>query len=283
MGEDNYRVMLSNMMNRLFTITETTHLGSIRNLISELSNSGPIELALDTIEWDLVKCVHEAVDIVYMDVPLLKEIMTPTHLITKFKAAQSLTNRIVEMGGIFDGPEKDIIKSFTGFRKGKTLCNLLKDYSYTLVDLAAAVEGEANRQRTVISSVSIYPRSFLGRDTEPLFRCSLSKSPNFRFHPLIIKFQEIIHKNHELLAQLADKYEDNIRETIWGINQLPRAVDTLAHLEEHVDGLPEIDTLKNAWAMIDRYLKTMNVQAQIVEGLVESMDTLFAKLEEDED
>jgi len=138
---------------------------------------------------------------------------------------------------------------------------------------------EATGQWQVILGASTYPRSILNRSGPPLIQSSMSLKPDFKNHPLIEKFQQLIKMNHEKIGLLADVYEDHISEVFDDIKKLPKGIQILELLMERFDGLPEVTAIQDAWDQIGKYAPALKAQAKMFEGLVASMDRLFTQPE----
>lgn len=247
MRDNKYRVMLSSMMNRVFSLTGTDDKDSIRKKISNIRQTDAYLEALDKIEWELVKTVHENVDMKYLDTDSLEATLTPEELLEAFKQAQEAQQKLREVSS-----DSELVKYGKQFRE-------------SIIKMAELIEEEAGRQRKIMIESAIYPRSFIGRRDEPLVKSSWALNPNFRNHPLIVKFQTVIKDNHDTLSDLADRYEDFIREI----------VDNLGNIYRD-ESDPE---MAEAWKTIDTHAKALKVQALMIEKSVSSMDTLFSDID----
>ena len=250
-----YRVMLSNMINRLFSLSAESGTDSIRSQFTGVRNPVQLESSLNELEWELVRNVHEMIDLTYLQIDEIETNLVPDGLVTSFSLGHELADFIIQKGSKL---------------KSKDFSRYLESI-YRLYD---ALEDEVKRQRDLISSFNTYPRSFVGRGTPPVVGSSWNHRPEFRSHPLIKKFLEIIKDNHERLAELADKYEDYIRDVADGIKELPRGIDACSSFQNK-DGIPTVDELSNTWSNIEKKSNALSVQAKLVEGLISSIDTLF--------
>ena len=250
-----YRVMLSNMLNRLFLLSAESDTDSIRSRTTGISNKEMLESSLDKLEWEIVRNVHELIDLNYLQIEELETNLVPDGLVTTFSLGHELADTILQKGS-------------------KLKIKDLSRYLESIYGLSNALEEEVKRQRDLIRSFNTYPRSFVGRGTPPLVGSSWNHRPEFRSHPLIKKFLELIKNNHESLATLADKYEDYITEVMDGIQKLPRGIEECS-LFSNKEGIPTIEELSNTWSNIEKKSKALSVQAKLVEGLISSIDTLF--------
>ncbi len=274
--EGQYRAMLSSTLNRLFSLTAEDSPESIRGGFSGFSNTALFESSLDEIEWDIVRVVHEAIDRKYLHIEDLELGMVPHDLVTKFSASREIADMIESDGGIIDGAPDEIADSILNSETLKP--DILVTYHNSILQMADAVEKEVERQRNLIRSFNIYPRSFVGRRSPPLAGSSWNHRPDFKSHPLIRKFLEVIKENHEHLAMLADKYEDYITEVAEGVKLLPRGIGAVS-LFVDIDGMHEASNLQTTWTSIEQKTAGLSVQAKMVENLISSMDTLFAQKE----
>ncbi|MBD3405267.1 MAG: hypothetical protein GF411_03910 [Candidatus Lokiarchaeota archaeon] len=240
-----YRVMLSSMMNRIFSLTGNDDKESIRKKIKNIRQTEAYLNFLDEVEWELVQTVHENVDAKYLDTDELETMLTPDNLLESFRQAQQAQKKLREVES-----DKELAKYRTQFREA-------------IESLAENIEKEASRQRKIMVETAIYPRSFIGRRDEPLVRSSWALKPDFKNHPLIIKFQKVIKNNHDTLSELADLYEDYIREVVDGLDSVHRD-ETDSEMEKH-------------WEKIDTHAKALKVQALMIEKSVSSMDSLFTE------
>ena len=247
--------MLSNMLNRLFLLSAESDTDSIRSRTTGISNKEMLESSLDKLEWEIVRNVHELIDLNYLQIEELETNLVPDGLVTTFSLGHELADTILQKGS-------------------KLKIKDLSRYLESIYGLSNALAEEVKRQRDLIRSFNTYPRSFVGRGTPPLVGSSWNHRPEFRSHPLIKKFLELIKNNHESLATLADKYEDYITEVMDGIQKLPRGIEECS-LFSNKEGIPTIEELSNTWSNIEKKSKALSVQAKLVEGLISSIDTLF--------
>lgn len=271
LGNKKYRVMSSSTLNRMFALTAQTGDDSIRGGFSGLGDKGPLEAALDRVEWEIIEAVHDNVDVKYLEVTELENQMKPQELLDELSKAKDLATRIDEFGGW----DKTQNESTEKLLKNKKFLDILKEYFSIIRKLSVIVQAEVEKQKNLIGRFSTYPRSFVGRKTVPLVGSSWNLRPDFRNHPLIQKFLLLIESNHAKLAGLADVYEDYIREFADGVKNLPGGIDILVATDDLNLNLPTIDEMKSNWDKIARASDALLGQAKFVEVYLASIDTLF--------
>jgi hypothetical protein len=279
LGNERYRAMLSSMLNRVFMLTAQNGPESIRSNLSGLGDIDPLESALDKIESEIVQTVHDSVDVNYLEIVALDTQMTPQELLNTLRSLKEFSAKLVEVGVNIDSPNEDSSVSLNQMSVDSTEFKMIADYFRLVMDLAALVDIEVNRQKELISKFSIYPRSFVGRKTTPLIGSSWNHRSDFRDHPIIRKFLKLIEDNHERLANLADIYEDYVRELFETVEQLPRGFNAVSKLETPMKGLPSSDDLRVTWDLIQNKSAALWGQAKFIEAYVASMDTLFEQEE----
>ncbi|MFW9844420.1 MAG: hypothetical protein ACFFEV_07580, partial [Candidatus Thorarchaeota archaeon] len=248
LGNQRYRVMLSTTLNRMFALTTQTGPNSIRSGFSGLGDKGPLETALDRVEWEIIEVVHDNIDVKYLEIAELEAQMKPQELLNTLSKANDLVKAIEDLDG-WDIPQDDSMKKLL---KDKKLIGFLSEYFNIITNLSVVVQSEVEKQKNLISRFSTYPRSFVGRKSVPLVGSSWNHNPDFRNHPLIQKFLLLIETNHTKLAGLADIYEDYIRDFAEGVKNLPGGIDTLAKITEANPNFPSLDSMKSIWAEISR-------------------------------
>ncbi len=271
-----YRVMLSNLMNRIFTITAHDEKGSIRHELDKLRTSELFIDVLDTIEYEIVSALHENIDLKYLDIPLLKESIVPTELHGALSKAKEIAANLLVTGIDLNEPVANVLNAVGG-SKSKEKATLIISYYFAILTLSEVMSKEAQEQWTVIRDASTYPRSLLKRSGPPLFKSSMSLRPDFKSHPLIEKFQGLIRVNHDEIGKLADLYEDYITQVTDDVAKLPKGIQILELLIERFAGLPEVTAIQNAWNIINKHAPALRAQAKMFEGLVSSIDKLFTQ------
>jgi len=269
LGNHRYRVMLSATLNRLFALTSQTGEVSIRSGLSGLGDKGPLEAALDRVEWEIIEVVHDNIDVKYLEVGELETQMKPQELLTALAKAYDLSNQIDTLGG-WDDTHNESTKNLLNDEK---ILDKLKKYFSIISELSTLVQTEVEKQKNLIGKFSIYPRSFVGRKNVPLVGSSWNNRPDFKVHPLIQKFILLIESNHAILANLADAYEDYIREFVEDVKNLPTGIDTLETTNN--SDFPTSDEMKSTWEKITRASDALLGQAKFVEVYLASIDTLF--------
>lgn len=275
LGNGRYRAMLSSTLNRMFMLTAQNGQESIRSDISGLGNTVPLESALDEIESEIVQTVHDSVDANYLEIDSLDTQMIPQALLNTLRSIHELAAKLKDVGINIDTPNNDSSVSLNQISNDSNEFKVLADYFRSVMDLAALVETEVKRQKEIISKFNIYPRSFVGRKTAPLIGSSWNHRSDFRLHPIIKKFLQLIEDNHERLAKLADLYEDYIRGLVGTVEHLPRGIDAVSMFETPMEGIPSSDELGAAWELIQKKAAALWGQAKFIEVYVASMDTLF--------
>jgi hypothetical protein len=271
LGDQRYRVMLSSMLNRMFALTAQSGDDSIRSGFSGFGDQGPLEVAINRVEWEIIEAVHDNIDIKYLEVTELENKMKPHELLDSLSKATHLASQIDELGG-WEEPQNESTKKLL---KDKKLLGMLEEYFSSISNLSTIVQTEVEKQKNLIGRFSTYPRSFVGRKNVPLVGSSWNHSPDFRNHPLIQKFLLLIESNHAKLAGLADIYEDYIREFADSAKLLPNGIDVLAAIEDSKHVFPTIDKMNVFWEKINRASDALLGQAKFVEVYLASIDTLF--------
>jgi hypothetical protein len=269
LGNHRYRGMLSAMLNRLFALTSPTEKDSIRSGVSGFGDKGPLEAALDRVEWEIIEVVHDNIDIKYLEVSELETQMKPQDLLTTLAKAYDLSTQIEALGGwddIHNESTKNVLND-------ENIPGKLKEYFSIISELSTLVQTAVEKQKNLIGKFSTYPRSFVGRKNVPLVGSSWNNRPDFKVHPLIQKFILLIESNHAILANLADAYEDYIREFVEDVKNLPTGIDKLETTDN--SDFPTSDEMKSTWEIITRASDALLGQAKFVEVYLASIDTLF--------
>ncbi len=271
LGQQRYRAMLSTTLNRMFALTALTGDDSIRSGLSGFGEKGPLEAALDRVEWEIIEAVHDNIDVKYLEVTELENQMKPQELLDMLSKANDLVTTIDDLGGWETTPDESTKKLL----KNKKLLGALSEYFSIINNLSTIVQNEVETQKNLIGQFSTYPRSFVGRKSVPLVGSSWNLKPDFRNHPLIQKFLLLIESNHAKLAGLADIYEDYIREFVEGVKNLPSSFDALVAIEDLNLDFPTVAEMKSIWDKITRSSDALLGQAKFVEVYLASIDTLF--------
>jgi len=131
-----------------------------------------------------------------------------------------------------------------------------------------------------MENVTSYPRSFLARNHEPLVKSYWSFKPEFREHPLMIKFQELIQKNHTRITETVDIYQRRIEEIKQRISKMPRCFDVLPLMRQRNSKLPTPSNYEKKWNEIMDEFSGLGSQLDVMKDLVSSMDSLFVSISE---
>ena len=273
-----YRVMLSNMMNRVFTITSETP-DSIRKDVEKLHDTEKFLDALDTIEWELVSGIHENIDLKYLDIPALEANQSPSDLIQLTETANSFASKMNEREIDLDETSQDLRKQMTKGSDGKENMQTLTEYLATVKRLSEVLAAEGTQRWKVLGGASSYPRSLLNRSGPPLIKSSWILKPEFRSHPLVSKFQALFSSNHDAITKIIKTYDKHISEINEKINILPKEVSLITLLREKNDSLPEPEVVTEYWDVIDKHCAGLKVQSKLLAKLVSNMDSLFERKE----
>ena len=252
--------------------------GSIREELSKITNPGPVEKALDLVEWEIVTKTHENIDMKYFDPLDLETSQIPELLVFKVRDCKVLTESLKKEGIDIEASPSIILAQLKKGSEAKQRRKLIFDYYDGIMKLSDVLTDEGKNQWNVIREATAYPRSFLNRSEPPLMKSAWTLNPDFRLHPLIRKFQELIKSNHEKIAHMADLYEDYIRDSVTEIQRFPKGIELVTHLSEYIDGLPDREKLEAVWTQIGKQAGGLNAQAKLFESLVSSMDSLFVEL-----
>ncbi len=268
---NSYRVMLSSLMNTLFSLSTEGESGSVRHEIRRINHPDPFLQALDTAELEIIGQIHDSIDMKYLDVVSVEQTLTPSLLLDATKAAvEALAKSGVDSA-------KGLVDLASKRRPDKTIIENLVAYVKSIMMLSTAISQEASRQWEIMQAVATYPRSFLARKTEPLFRSGRSSVEGFRNHPLMVKFEELVRKNHIILSNLGKTYRNHIESVTQDIPRLPKSHEMLVALTKHSEDLPDEESFAAAWVAIDTHSQALLVQAQLVQSVVASMDTLIVQ------
>ena len=272
LGSQKYRAMLSTTLNRLFALTARNARDSIRSSFSGIGDSGPLESALERVEWEIVESVHDHIDAKYLEIDELESQMIPKRLIDLLEQATRIVKSLDEIGG-WTMKEEGLLSA--------PAIDMVKAYFNSVRELSRVLQDEVEKQKILIGRFNVYPRSFVGRKTAPLAGSSWNLRSDFKDHPLIQKFLLLIESNHAKLAHLADVYEDHVTAFVNGLKNLPDGVRILETLNESVDDLPAVADIQDDWSLIKKRAASLIGQAKFVEVYVASMDTLFPERKDD--
>ncbi len=270
-----HRVMLSNLMNRVFTITSETSQDSIRQDIENLHDTEKFLDALETIEWELVSGLHENIDLKYLDIPSLEANQSPSEIIqftnTATSLAFSIKERTIDLSESSDIQKKLMTKG----SESKENMRILTDYLAIVKKLSEALAAEGTQRWKVLGGASSYPRSLMNRSGPPLIKSSWILKPEFRSHPLVSKFQSLFGANHDAITKIIKTYETHIGEINEKVNKLPQGVSLISLLREKNESLPEPEVVSEYWDVIRKHCAGLKVQSKLLGKLVSNMDTLF--------
>ncbi len=270
-----HRVMLSNMMNRVFSLTAESGVDSIRQEVSKLHNTETFMDALDTIEWELVSMIHENIDMKYLDIVSLAEHETPEDLIAAVETSVTQALQLKLRGIDLEDTSEEMAKLMTKGSDGKENMQLLSDYFAQIEIISETLAEEGEQRWTVIQGATSYPRSLLNRANPPLIKSSWFLKPEFRSHPIIQKFQDLMRTNQESIKKIVSTYESHISRVIDRISLLTRGGPLVEPLREKADNLPALEEITKYWEVIDKQGSGLKAQSKLLEGVVSRMDSLF--------
>jgi hypothetical protein len=270
-----HRVMVSNMMNRIFTICATSGNDSIRQDVGKLHDSENFKDVIDTIEWEMVSLIHENIDLKYLDIESLAENETPEELISTVEQGITSALQLKANGINLDDSSEEMLKAMTKGSEGKNRMSILTDYfsQVQLINETLALEGLHRWE--VIRGATSYPQSLLNRSKPPLIKSSWFLKSDFREHPLILKFQDLMKTNQEKITQIVSQYESHIRQMIERISMLDRGVYLLDVIQEHNQEIPTSQDVLELWEAIDKTGNSLKAQTKLLERLVTNMEVLF--------
>jgi len=270
-----HRVMLSNMMNRVFSLTASSGTDSIRMDIDKLHDSGKFMDALETIEWEFISRIHENIDLKYLDVDLLAANETPEELIRDVEKGVSLALRLKVRSINLNDPSEEMMKRMTKGSDGRENMAILSEYLTTIRAISDSLVSEGKQRWSVIQGATSYPQSLLNRSKPPLIKSSWFLNPEFRTHPIILKFQDLLRTNQESITKIVGNYEGHMSRVIDRTTLLERGVSLIEVLREKNEELPETDDISHCWDLIEKQGPGLKVQSKLLERLVSNMDALF--------
>jgi hypothetical protein len=270
-----HRVMVSNMMNRIFALSAESGNESIRQDVGKLHDNEKFIDVIDTIEWELVSLIHENIDLKYLDIETLAANETPEELISTVEAGVTLALQLKVNGIVLDDSSEDMVKAMTKGSDGKNKMNILSDYFTKVQLIRDSLSTEGQLRWEVIRGATSYPQSLLNRSKPPLIKSSWFLRPEFREHPIIRKFQDLMKTNQEKIANIVSQYESHIRQMIDRIAMLDRGVYLLDQLHEQKHPMPTSQDVLEWWESIDKTGNSLKAQSKLLERLVTNMDVLF--------
>ncbi len=266
-----HRVMITNMMNRIFTLTAPEESGSIRSDIKKFGDNGNFEEVLDTVEWELVSRVHERIDMQYIDISKLEELQTPKRLDEAVEKCEHALDKMKSMGiDITAKRHNDISEKEWKKEKGDTLT----EYIESVIEMSSALNEESQSHFEIIIGASGYPKSLLDRSGPPLIKSSWVLRPDLRNHPLIKKFIQLTKSNLQSMAKVIDIYEDNIRLLVDRILEFPQGIFWVTQLPESAVKVGAKE-LTEIWVNVRKHGNTLKSQALMLERVLSNIDSLF--------
>ncbi len=270
-----YRVMLSNLMNRVFSLTASSGEASIRSDVEKLHDNETFIDALDTIEWELVSGIHENIDLKYLDVDSLAENKIPRDLLLVMGKIDVLASLLRQNEIDLDETSEHLVKSLTKGSAGKENIQILRDYLQEIGTLSDVLSAEGTKRWEIVRGASAYPRSLLNRSGPPLIKSSWHLKPDFRNHPLIMKYQDFMGVNQESISDIVSTYEGHISQVIDRISHLPRGTSLISILREKDDTIPSSETMNERWNIVDKHGPGLRAQSKLLGRLVSNIDVLF--------
>lgn len=270
-----YRVMLSNMMNRVFSLTAISGTDSIRSVISNLHDVTKFSNALETIEWDLVTVIHDHIDVKYLDIPSLEQNKMPLELMEIVDSMTKLVSKMDDREIELSESSETLIKRLSKGDQASENMAILVSYLTALKQLSEQIELEGKDRWKVIQGATRYPVSLLNRNGPPLIKSSWHLKPDFRNHPLIEKFKNLMSTNLEFITGIVTIYEDFINGVVDRVAKFPRGVELIDALREKNTSLPPIESISSWWTHIDKQAPGLKAQLRLLSSLVSNVDTLF--------
>ncbi|MDF1538951.1 MAG: hypothetical protein P1Q69_08610 [Candidatus Thorarchaeota archaeon] len=270
-----HRVMLSNMMNRVFSLTAESGIDSIRQDVSKLHDTETFMDALDTIEWELVSMIHENIDLKYLDIVTLAENETPIELIEAVEIGLAQALQLKLRGIDLEDTSEEMTKLMTKGSDGKENMEMLTEYLSQIKSISEALVYEGKQRWTVIQGATSYPRSLLNRANPPLIKSSWFLNPEFHSHPITQKFQDLMCTNQESIKKIVSTYESHISRVIDRISLLHRGGHLVEPLREKAEHLPTYEEISGYWEIIDKQGNGLKAQSKLLEGVVSRMESLF--------
>ncbi len=270
-----YRVMLSNMMNRIFSLTSNNGSDSIRSTISNLHDVAKFSNALETVEWELVTAIHDNVDIKYLDIPALEANKVPKALLENMESITELANQMVEQDIDLNDSSDSLIKIMTKGDQSSSNMRILERYLSSIQKLSVQIEDEGKERWRVIQGATRYPQSILNRSGPPLIKSSWHLKPDFRNHPLIEKFKNLMSTNLEFIIGIITMYEGFITDIVDQVSKLPRGTNLVNTLRERNPVLPSGEEMTDWWTCIEKQAPGLKAQLKLLTSLISNADSLF--------
>ncbi len=270
-----YRVMLSNMMNRVFSLTATAGPESVRSDISNLHDVTKFSNALETIEWELVSAIHDNIDVKYLDIPSLEKNKIPTELLQTMEMISNLAKKINEQAIDLNESSEYLIKQLTKGNQGTENMRLLESYFNSIENLSEQIDMESKERWKVIQGATRYPQSILNRNGPPLIKSSWHLKPDFRNHPLIDKFKNLMNTNLEFIVGIITMYNGFITDVVERVMQLPRGTKLVESLRDTNPSLPAPDSINEWWSCIEKQAPGLTAQLKLLNNLILNVDSLF--------
>ncbi|MFW9933221.1 MAG: hypothetical protein ACFFDR_11245 [Candidatus Thorarchaeota archaeon] len=270
-----YRVMLSNMMNRVFSLTANNGPDSIRVVISNLHDVAKFSNALETIEWELVTAIHENVDVKYLDIPSLEANKVPKDLLDNMQSINELARLMSENEIDLNESSDYLIKHMTKGPQGSTNMEILERYLTSIHTLSNQIEIEGKERWKIIQGATKYPVSILNRSGPPLIKSSWHLKPDFRNHPLIEKFKNLMNTNLEFIIGIITMYDGFISDVTENVSRLPRGTSLVDALREKNPALPTSGDMDEWWTCIGKQSLGLKAQLKLLSNLITNVDSLF--------
>ncbi len=277
---NSHRVMLSNLMNHIFTLTADTGDNSIRYTVSRLHESQKFLDALDILEWDLVNSIHHDIDMKYLDVDALQNDMVPELLLGTIETALIIADSLCSRGIQIDNISEVLLNVLLKGSDKKENLKMLEDYFAIIKKNAEYLEEEGKSGWKTLQGATKYPQSILNRFGPPLIKSSWHLKSGFSTHPLIEKFKELLRANLDLISQFVLAYESHITEYVAKVETLPRGIELVEHVNGLAPSLPTSDELTTHWELITKHAAALKAQSRLLGNIVSSVDSLFGAKED---
>ncbi len=270
-----YRVMLSNMMNRVFSLTANDEDESIRAAIAKLHDADKFANALETIEWELVSAIHDNIDVKYLDLPTLEANKIPFELIEQVNRINEIVQQLEEREIDLDETSNYLIDTITRGREGQENLKLVRTYLVSIKRISELIQSETEDRWALIQGATKYPQSLLRRNSPPMIKSSWHLRPDFRNHPLIEKFKDLMSTNMEFMAGVLTLYDSQITNVIDTIEELPRGTDLIETLHTTQSAFPTSDEVESWWEILDRKAPGLKAQVKLLNNVINNTDSLF--------
>jgi hypothetical protein len=272
---NSHRVMLSNLMNHIFTLTADTGDGSIRHTVSRLHEFQKFLDALDALEWELVNSIHHNIDMKYLNVDALQDDRVPELLLGTIETAQIIAESLRSRGIQIDNISEVLLNVLLKGANKKENLRMLEDYFAIIRKNAEYLEEEGKSGWNTLQGATKYPQSILNRFGPPLIKSSWHLKSDFKTHPLIEKFKELLRANLDLISQAILTYQSHITDFVAKVEKLPRGIELVEHVNGFRPSLPTSEELAKHWELITKHGAALQAQSRLLGNIVSSVDSLF--------